>query len=55
MQALTGNPALAVVRPNGVIGAVVTHRRALDSGKDMAPALVALALTVAYLAIFALG
>ncbi len=48
LAAATGMAAL-------LIGAVVTHRRAQDSGKDMAPALVALALTVAYLAIFALG
>jgi uncharacterized membrane protein YphA (DoxX/SURF4 family) len=31
-------------------GAVITHRRALDSAKEMAPALLALALTIAYLA-----
>ena len=34
-----------------LIGALVTHRRAADSGKEMAPALVALAIAVAYLAI----
>ena len=32
-------------------GALITHRRAADSGKEMAPALLALALTLAYLAI----
>jgi uncharacterized membrane protein YphA (DoxX/SURF4 family) len=32
-------------------GALITHRRAADSGKEMAPALVALAITIAYLAI----
>ena len=32
-------------------GAVVTHRQAADSGKEMAPALVILAITIAYLAI----
>jgi hypothetical protein len=32
-------------------GAVVTHRQAADSGKEMAPALVILATTIAYLAI----
>jgi uncharacterized membrane protein YphA (DoxX/SURF4 family) len=34
-----------------LLGAVITHRRALDSAKDMAPALLALAITLAYLAI----
>jgi DoxX-like family len=34
-----------------LIGAVITHRRAGDSGKEAAPALAALALTIAYLAI----
>ena len=32
-------------------GALITHRRALDSAKEMAPALLALAITLAYLAI----
>jgi len=32
-------------------GALITHRRATDSGKEMAPALLALAITIAYLAI----
>jgi hypothetical protein len=34
-----------------LLGAVITHRRAADSGKEMAPALIALALSLAYLAI----
>jgi uncharacterized membrane protein YhaH (DUF805 family) len=34
-----------------LIGALISHRRAADSGKEMAPALAALALTIAYLAI----
>ena len=32
-------------------GAMITHRRAADSGKEMTPALLALAITIAYLAI----
>jgi DoxX-like family len=32
-------------------GALITHRHAADSGKQIAPALIALALTLAYLAI----
>ena len=32
-------------------GALIIHRRALDSAKEMAPALLALANTLAYLAI----
>ena len=32
-------------------GAVITHRRAGDSAKETAPALAALALAIAYLAI----
>ncbi len=32
-------------------GALITHRRAEDSGKEMAPALLGLAITIAYLAI----
>ena len=32
-------------------GALITHRRAADSAKEMAPALVALAITIAYLVI----
>lgn len=34
-----------------LLGALITHRRAADHGKEMAPALLALAITVAYLAI----
>ena len=32
-------------------GALITHRRAADSGKGTVPALLALAITIAYLAI----
>ena len=32
-------------------GALITHRRAADSGKEMAPALIDFAITIAYLAI----
>ena len=34
-----------------LLGAVSTHRRAADGGKEMAPALLALAITIAYLAV----
>src|SRR5207248_3820517 len=34
-----------------VLGAIITHRKAADSVKEMAPALLALLLTLAYLAI----
>jgi uncharacterized membrane protein YphA (DoxX/SURF4 family) len=34
-----------------LLGAMITHRRAADGGKEMAPALLALAITIAYLAI----
>ena len=34
-----------------LLGALITHRRAADSGKEMTPALLALAITIAYLAI----
>jgi hypothetical protein len=34
-----------------LLGALITHRRAADRGKEMAPALLGLALTLAYLAI----
>jgi hypothetical protein len=34
-----------------LMGALITHRRALDSTKEMAPALLALTITLAYLAI----
>jgi len=36
-------------------GAVVTHRRARDNGKEMTPALLTRAITVAYLAIALIG
>ena len=38
-----------------LLGAVITHRKAADSGKEMAPALLALAITLAYLAIALTG
>jgi len=31
-----------------LLGALIAHRRAADSGKEMAPALLALAITIAY-------
>ena len=34
-----------------LLGAVITHRRAADGGKEMAPALLAVAITIAYLAV----
>ena len=34
-----------------LLGALITHRRAGDRAKEMAPALLALAVTIAYLAI----
>ena len=34
-----------------LIGALLTHRRAEDGGKEIAPALLGLAITLAYLAI----
>ena len=34
-----------------LLGAMITHRRAADSGKEMAPVLIALTITIAYLAI----
>jgi hypothetical protein len=34
-----------------LLGALITHRRTADSGKEMAPALLVLAVTLAYLAI----
>jgi uncharacterized membrane protein YhaH (DUF805 family) len=36
-------------------GALITHRRAKDSGKEMAPALIALVITAAYLAVAAIS
>jgi uncharacterized membrane protein YphA (DoxX/SURF4 family) len=38
-----------------LIGAVITHRRALDSAKEMTPALLALAITISYLAVALAG
>jgi uncharacterized membrane protein YphA (DoxX/SURF4 family) len=38
-----------------LLGAVITHRKAADSAKEMAPALLALAITAAYLAIALIG
>ena len=34
-----------------LLGAMITHRRAADGGKEMAPAMLSLAITIAYLAI----
>ena len=34
-----------------LLGALITHRRAADNGKEMAAALIALAITAAYLVI----
>ena len=34
-----------------LLGAVLSHRRAADTGKETAPALIALAITTAYLAV----
>jgi uncharacterized membrane protein YphA (DoxX/SURF4 family) len=34
-----------------LLGALITHRRAAERGKEMAPALLALAITLAYLVI----
>ena len=44
-------PAAAAGMALLLFGAVITHRRAADGGKEMAPALLALAIAVAYLAI----
>ena len=38
-----------------LLGALITHRRAADGGKEMAPALLAFAITLAYLAIALAG
>lgn len=48
---------LAAAAGMGVLltGAVITHRRADDSGKEIAPALLALAITIAYLAAAVIG
>jgi hypothetical protein len=34
-----------------LLGALITHRRAADSGKKMVPALLALAITLAYMSV----
>jgi len=48
-------PPLGLAAAAGMIlllaGALITHRRAGDSGRETAPALTALAITIAYLAI----
>ena len=38
-----------------LLGALITHRRAADSRKETAPALLALAITLAYLTIAVIG
>jgi uncharacterized membrane protein YphA (DoxX/SURF4 family) len=38
-----------------LVGAIITHRKAADSVKDMAPAVVGLVLTLAYLALALAG
>jgi uncharacterized membrane protein YphA (DoxX/SURF4 family) len=38
-----------------LVGAIITHRKAADSAKEMAPALLALLLTLAYLTIALTG
>jgi uncharacterized membrane protein YphA (DoxX/SURF4 family) len=38
-----------------LVGAIITHRKAADSVKDMAPAVVGLVLTLAYLALALTG
>jgi uncharacterized membrane protein YphA (DoxX/SURF4 family) len=38
-----------------LVGALITHRRAADGGKEIAPALIALAITIAYLVIALTG
>jgi hypothetical protein len=38
-----------------LIGALITHRRALDSAKEMTPALLALTITISYLAVALVG
>lgn len=38
-----------------LIGALLTHRRTLDSAKEMTPALLTLVITVAYLAVAIVG
>src|SRR5438034_7725786 len=38
-----------------LLGAIIAHRKAADSGKEMSPALLALLLSLAYLAIALTG
>jgi hypothetical protein len=38
-----------------LLGAIIAHRKAADSAKEMAPAWVALLLTLAYLTIALMG
>ena len=38
-----------------LLGAIITHRKAADSAREMAPAVVALLLTLAYLALALIG
>jgi CO/xanthine dehydrogenase FAD-binding subunit len=38
-----------------LIGALTTHRRALDPAKEMVPALLTLAITIADLAVAVIG
>ena len=38
-----------------LLGALITHRRAADSPRETAPALLALAITIAYLTIVVIG
>jgi hypothetical protein len=38
-----------------LIGAIIAHRKAADNVKEMAPALLALLLTLAYLTIALMG
>ena len=55
MTAETTEPAAAdfAAAPLDLLltGALITHRRALDTAKEMAPALLTLTITSAYLAI----
>jgi|SRR5580693_4878914 hypothetical protein len=48
-------PPLGVAAAAGMVllllGALITHRRAADSGKEMVPALLALAITLAYMSV----
>jgi uncharacterized membrane protein YphA (DoxX/SURF4 family) len=52
-------PPLGVAAATGMVvlllGALTIHRRALDSAKEMAPALLTLAITLAYLAVAVIG